>query len=388
MFRTRQDYDSKMLSALDPIAQTVASTFLNSLFKVAKDRFQSSGNGSVTTIYGGIVNEYVSAIESNAEHYRFVFNELYNAYTQRQQYSNMIREDVINVMVSWFIPPSHFNSMRSVDRATLFKRIIVDTYREMMGYVLTPQNCRMIIDERDPKVAPVKLKDAAMDILCMQRDTYFSKFMTQISQSFDVVTLSREEYNKIRELIVKLTREKHELKEALEKTGIKLKKIKSSVSAVGSTSAAASSVSVASSRGKSPSRANAASVVSHRPTTVPPQTLGELVQGRAEVHDDITPDDSISRVGGRKHAQLREQPRTQLREQANDHDAANYVRSRAPTTAPSVAPTEATSNSYATTSYMTSGVSSGVSSGISSAVSTDAASDSSSGDEPINSAYH
>jgi hypothetical protein len=309
MFRTRADCNSTMVSTFEIIAMYYVNLFVNQLYGIArKHKAAKGGDMSLTDMYQEVVMAYVYGAQHESEHFRSVVGDLHRMFAQTPKFASIGISEFVDRVIEFFIPPSYLANFTSNDRTELFQTIIISTFLEFQKIVLNTNRIGFIIDQRSEKSAR-QFQDDIIDILVMQRDNFFNTFMSQIGQCTDVISVRRQDYDRLRGTIVDLIRQKHELEEQLEHAGIKVKKAKSTVSKSSSrrSNRASSVASLAPSSIAHDPRSMGGKLSAHLGNRSNGNHGGAASAAMHSIHEEdpavidanIHADDSVSNVGGR-----------------------------------------------------------------------------------------
>jgi hypothetical protein len=212
------------------VAMYYVNLFINQLYGIArKHKAAKGGDMSLTDMYKEVVMAYVYGAQHEENHFRSVVNDLHRMFAQTPKFASIGIAQFVDSIIEFFIPPNYLVNFTAKDRTELFQKIIISTFLEFQNIVLNTARIGCIIDNRSEKAAR-QFQDDIVDLLVMQRDTFFNGFMAQIGQSSDVINVRRQDYDNMRGTIVTLIRQKHELEEQMEAAGLKIKKSKSVVS--------------------------------------------------------------------------------------------------------------------------------------------------------------
>jgi hypothetical protein len=148
------------------------------LYCKAKENIRRKENGSLTEEYRNNILLYIHGIEKRNELYIKVIDDLHEYFQRVTAHSSISFGDFENRILQQFIPAEYYKDFTEKEKDTALWDIIITCTKEFGLNILdnSTGHMRRIVDKHSDITNIEVLKNGAIKILAMKRETFYSKF--------------------------------------------------------------------------------------------------------------------------------------------------------------------------------------------------------------------
>ena len=177
----RRSYDAKTISTYNVIGAYVVDIYYNYLFAEAKKMKNSNKVASITEGYRHAVFAFISAIDNKSKsykprHYENLLIGINNYFTKWTSMTTLTLFDCIDRITCEFIPTDYYKSLNRDQKRNILRIILTNSIREFSKCVVT-EYLNHIIDNHDEPANVEALKNKIVDILILERESFYQKFL-------------------------------------------------------------------------------------------------------------------------------------------------------------------------------------------------------------------
>lgn len=185
----RSNYDPKIIATYDIAGSFFIDIFYNDLYLKAKAAFNNGEKASLTDAYRDNIMSYAKGIERK-DLYMGVVKKLIAYYRIKTGFSSLTFIDFEDDFLSKFIPKEYYKDFSNDNKDQTLRDVVVDTVHKLSQAILKANILKKIIDYHNDLSNISLLQDVIVDILCTQREIYYSKFSTRILKDKEKVDIS------------------------------------------------------------------------------------------------------------------------------------------------------------------------------------------------------
>jgi len=198
----RSRYDTKTLSMLDTFGAYFIDRYFNYIYLLSCDAVAEGRGKNITDSYRSNVINYMNGI-AKKEYYVTAVKQIHAFYQEKSGFSSIVLSEFENRVLCAFIPAEYYRSFTNEQKDKVLRDIIVKTANELGTVVLGRSILPKIIDEHVNNPMLINhLQDITLDILLVQRETYFISFAKSVSDANAGDKVSRHVVDKVKQALV------------------------------------------------------------------------------------------------------------------------------------------------------------------------------------------
>lgn len=180
----RNKYSPRTISTYQVISAYVVNVYYNLLYAEAIKLKNAGSVSSITEGYKHTVFAFLSAIDSSykktykPKSYNELLIDINKYFTACTSFETLTLADCINKITREFVPSDYFKSLSKDHKRNILRIVLTGTIKEFSKSVVRDY-IGMIIDDHDEKDNIEVLKEKIVDILLMERESFYHKFLNK-----------------------------------------------------------------------------------------------------------------------------------------------------------------------------------------------------------------
>ena len=186
-------YSQSTLSKFDIIGSYFVNLYYNEFYIKAKNLKTQGTYNNITDAYKNLLSSYVDFSKQH-DFFKQIVKGIHTYCISTTRYTTMSHKECVDFMVSEFVPDHLWNSLREQQKNKLFHESLINCIKDFTEKIII-QYLHVVIDNHDNNENIVILQDLFLNIILLEKDRIFSKF---INPDQSAVNLFK---NKIQEII-------------------------------------------------------------------------------------------------------------------------------------------------------------------------------------------
>ncbi len=187
-------YSHSTLSKFDIIGSYFVNLYYNEFYIKAKNLKQQSVYNNITDAYKNLLSSYVD-FSKHQDFFKQIVKGIHTYCISTTRYTTMSHKECVDFMVSEFVPENLWNSIREQQKNKLFHDSLISCIKEFTEKIIL-NYLHIIIDNHGNDENIIILQDLFLNIILLEKDKIFSKFINPSSNTLSVLK------NKIQEIII------------------------------------------------------------------------------------------------------------------------------------------------------------------------------------------
>ena len=176
-------YMPRTISTFNIISAYVTDIYYNHLYSEAMKMKAEGKTNSITEGYRHAIWAFINAINPDSgkykeHHYKQLLKGINEYFTIWTSFSTLNLRDCINKVTQEFVPEDYFVNLDNDQRSNIIRKVLTNSIKEF-SLVIIHEYLNGIIDNHDETANIEALKDCMTDILLMEREAMFRKFLDQ-----------------------------------------------------------------------------------------------------------------------------------------------------------------------------------------------------------------
>jgi hypothetical protein len=210
----RSDYSKRTIDTFELMSVYFIDIYYNHLYVEAKNLRNDAKASSITEGYKHALNAFILGIENN-KHYKKTLVGIHDSFVMHGGFIHLSFAECISKITDEFIPMDYLSVVTKQQKITILNMVICQVNRTFVERIVR-KFMRMIIDNHSEQDNPRLLQDEFVDLLILQRENIYHKFIDKQAKKTDP-TLSSKVVESMQAEIKKLYGEKYELKKNITK---------------------------------------------------------------------------------------------------------------------------------------------------------------------------
>ena len=171
------------------------------------------------------VNTYILGVKTDIKSYQETVKMVHIYFQKHTSYGSITYLNFLEKIVALFVPQKYHIEMNSQQKSELVQNVIITLISELGAYVTKPETLTKITTNRNhnPQKTIKELQNVSMEVLTYFRETIQNKFIEQTGESKP--RESNDIVNSLKTVVVRLTKEKTQLKIHNERLNADLQKM-------------------------------------------------------------------------------------------------------------------------------------------------------------------
>ncbi len=218
----RSKYSTRTITTFNILGAYVIDIYYNYLYQESIKLKNDGAKSSITEAYKHNIYMYVSSIDRNKKSlykkktYQQLIEGIRNYFGIWNGLNTITTQDCIDKIVKEFIPEDYFDVVDKDKKRDLFYLVINNTIQSF-GKIIATDYIVQIIDDHENRDNIEFLKETMLDMLLLQRNTMYKKFLNEKVGNVDKVDKSI--IDKIQADAVNLINERNQLQKSLQEMG-------------------------------------------------------------------------------------------------------------------------------------------------------------------------
>lgn len=179
----KNKYLPRTISTFNIISAYVTDIYYNHLYSEAMKMKAEGKTTSITEGYRHAIWAFINAINPDSgkykeHHYKQLLKGINEYFTVWTSFSTLNLRDCINKVTQEFVPEDYFVNLDNDQRSNIIRKVLTGSIKEFSLTVIH-EYLNGIIDNHDDTANIEALKDCMTDILLMEREAMFRKFLDQ-----------------------------------------------------------------------------------------------------------------------------------------------------------------------------------------------------------------
>ena len=201
MNRHLSKYGNNTITRFDIVGSFFVNLFYNEFYKKSNSLKQQTLDKSTTDIYKELLVAY-SDFTSREEFFKQAVKGIHAYVISNTNQIDMTHKECIDFIVKEFVPEKLFSSLRDIQKSKLFHDTISNVVKQFISKILS-KYIKAVVDYRSVQETSIILQNEFLDIICIEKDKVYGKFLAPKSNNNIPVEAYKEKLKKFIDIISK-----------------------------------------------------------------------------------------------------------------------------------------------------------------------------------------
>jgi hypothetical protein len=201
MNRHLSKYGNNTITRFDIVGSFFVNLFYNEFYKKSNSLKQQTLDKSTTDIYKELLVAY-SDFTSREEFFKQAIKGIHAYVISNTNQIDMTHKECIDFIVKEFVPERIFVSLRDIQKSKLFHDTISNVVKQFISKILS-KYIKAIVDYRSAQETSIILQNEFLDIICIEKDKVYGKFLAPKSNNNIPVEAYKEKLKKFIDIVSK-----------------------------------------------------------------------------------------------------------------------------------------------------------------------------------------